>query len=169
MEILTLRENPNNQNAAPAVWRFTLFLVDWDSHWCYDPRSSPTYRGVRYLRAHHTVVGLGGTAATQEWGFCLGSPVCRSTVIQSMEAYGLIRGMTRPDSLDAHLFPLYSTQGGSAAVRMARFPIVLPIGAADGSGCNHDELHQAIATRRPGSFGQGRFVESRPTPLTEAS
>jgi hypothetical protein len=86
-----------------------------------------------------------------------------------MEAFGLIRGMTKTDSSDAHLFPLYSTQGGSAAVRMARFPIGLPIGAADGSGCNQDELHQAIATRRPGSYGQGRFVGSRPTPLTEAS
>jgi len=169
MQTFTPRGKPNNQNAALAVWTFAVFLVDCGLHWCYDPPSSPTYRGGRYLRAHHTGVVLGSAAATQEWGFCLGSPVCGSTVIQSMEAYGLIRGMTRPDSLDAHLFPLYGTQGGSTAVRMARFPIVFPIGAADGSGCNHDELHQAIATRRPGSFGQGRFVESRPTPLTEAS
>jgi hypothetical protein len=86
-----------------------------------------------------------------------------------MEAFGIIRGMTSSDSLDTHVFPLYSTQGGSAAVRLARFPTALPVGAADGSGCNQDELPHATATRRPGLFGNGRFIETRPTPLTEAS
>jgi hypothetical protein len=169
MEILTLRGNPNDQNAVSAVWRSTAFLVDWGRHGCYNPASSPTYRGVRYLRTHHAVVGPANFSRRSALGF--GNKVVAGGKARfvMMEACGLIRGMTSSDSLKAHLFPLYGTQGGSAAVRMARFPIVLPIGAADGSGCNHDELHQAIATRRPGSSGQGRFVESRPTPLTEAS
>ena len=90
-------------------------------------------------------------------------------LLSMMEACGLISGMTSSDFLDAYRLPLYSTQRGSAAVRMARFPTVFPVGAADSSGCNHDELNQAIATRRPGSLGRGRFFENRLTPLTEAS
>jgi hypothetical protein len=86
-----------------------------------------------------------------------------------MEASGLIGGMAAWDYIDAYRLPLYSTHGGSAAVRMARFPTVFFTGAADSSGCNHDELNQAIANASTRLIGRGRFFENRPTPLTEAS
>ena len=162
-----MRGKTYNQNAATTFWRLGAFLVDWDWAWCYTPASSPTYRGFD-SSGPIIVWSARGFELPSRLGILEGAAGFEA-FLSIMEACGLISGMTSSDFLDAYRLPLYSTQRGSAAVRMARFPTVFPVGAASSSGCNHDELNQAIATRRPGSFGRGRSFEHRPTPLTEAS
>lgn len=158
----------HNQNAAPRFWRSSMFLVDWDGTRCYNPASSPTYRGVRYLRAHHHVVPGDFSCHGLLREFSVAVAVGLRMDIRD----GISRTHSRqasPGSFDTHPLPLYCTQGGSAAGRMARFPTGLASGRRTAAGATMTSSIPRSRRVVPAHSGAIDSSRDRLTPFTEAS